>query len=152
MKKFRIVAVCLTYVSCLFFTGQSFAELAQGMGDGGWGADSKYGKMYKPQTVETISGTVIAVGEVTPMNGMETGMYVVVKTRYNDVTVHVGPCWYLEHQNVIIASGDSIEVTGSKITLDGKTVIIAKQIKKGDQVLALRDMDGNPTWNAWKQK
>ena len=38
-----------------------------------------------------------------------------------------------------IAPGDKVEVTGSRITYEGKPTIIAAEVKKGGQVLKLRD-------------
>jgi hypothetical protein len=37
-------------------------------------------------------------------------------------------------------------VVGSKVTMAGQEVVIAREIKKGDQVLTLRDAKGVPLW------
>jgi hypothetical protein len=44
------------------------------------------------------------------------------------------------------AKGDAITVTGSKVKMGGQDVVIAREIKKGDQVLTLRDARGFPLW------
>jgi hypothetical protein len=74
--------------------------LAQGMkwrGSGGWGPGSDYGRMYDPKTVETVTGDVVKVDRITPMRGMSSGVHLVVKTDKGDVSVHLGPQWYLEN-------------------------------------------------------
>ena len=53
-------------------------------GNGGWGLKSDYGKMYNPETVETISGEVISVDKITPRKGMLYGVHLKVKVnRHN---------------------------------------------------------------------
>jgi hypothetical protein len=66
--------------------------------------------------------------------------------------VHLGPGWYIENQDVKIAPKDSIEVKGSRIILDGKPAIIAAEVKKGDDVLVLRDVSGFPVWSGWRRR
>jgi hypothetical protein len=52
---------------------------------------------------------------------------------------------------VKLEKGDKIEVKGSRITFEGKPVIIAAEIKKGDSVLVLRDSTGVPAWAGWRK-
>ena len=58
--------------------------------------------------------------------------------------MHLGPAGYLEKQAMQIAANDTITVTGSRVTMYGKPAIIAAQIKKGNEVLKLRDENGVP--------
>jgi hypothetical protein len=46
---------------------------------------------------------------------------------------------------------ERIEVKGSRITLEGKPARIAAQVKKGGEVLKLRDDDGRPVWAGWRR-
>jgi hypothetical protein len=39
-----------------------------------------------------------------------------------------------------------VEVTGSRVTLEGKPAIVAAKVKKGSEVLKLRDETGRPLW------
>jgi hypothetical protein len=43
--------------------------------------------------------------------------------------------------------GDTIQIIGSKITMMGRTVVIAREVRKDDQVLTLRDEKGVPVWS-----
>jgi hypothetical protein len=53
---------------------------------------------------------------------------------------------------VKIMPGDEVEVTGSEITFQNKPAIIAAEVKKGDEVLRLRDSDGVPAWAGWRKR
>ena len=121
-------------------------------GGGGWGPGTAYGRMYNPQTVETITGEVVSVDKITPNKGMAYGVHLTVKTDQEMISVHLGPGWYIDNQDVQIAPHDKIEVKGSLITFAGKPAIIAAEVKKGDEVLVLRDARGFPVWSGWRRR
>ncbi len=102
--------------------------------------------MYDTNTVQTIKGEVVSVDKFTPRRAMSYGVHLQVKTATETISVHLGPSWYLDRQEVKIAARDSVEVTGSRITFDGKPAMIAAVVKKGDQALKLRDKNGIPLW------
>ncbi len=128
--------------------------LAQGMrwrGGGGWGPGTAYGRIYDTKTVETVGGEVVKIDRFTPMRGMSTGVHLVLKTATGEMSVHLGPQWYLENQDVKIEPKDQVEIKGSRVTIDGKPALIAAEIKKGDGVLKLRDETGLPMWAGWRR-
>lgn len=122
-----------------------------GKGSGGWGPGRAYQRMYDSKTVETISGSVEKIETVTPTKGMSTGIHLILKTEKEAISVHLGPSWYLERQDIQIAVGDKIEIKGSRITFEGKPAIIAAEVKKGDEILKLRDETGFPVWAGWRR-
>ena len=151
MKKLIAVTAAL---ATLLLTLSPVA-LAQGMkwrGSGGWGPGGAYGRMYDPKTVDTVTGEVVKVDRITPMRGMSGGVHLVLKTDKGDVSVHLGPQWYLENQDVKIEPKDTVEVTGSRVTVQGQPALIAAEVKKGDQVLKLRDAAGTPVWAGWRKQ
>ncbi|MBI4522244.1 MAG: DNA-binding protein [Deltaproteobacteria bacterium] len=121
-------------------------------GSGGWGPGAPYSKMYDAKTVETISGEVIKVDRITPRKGMSAGVHMTVKTEKEEISVHLGPEWYLQNQDVKIEPKDKVEVKGSRITFGGKPALIAAEVKKGDEVLKLRDDNGFPAWAGWRRR
>jgi hypothetical protein len=123
----------------------------KGKGGGGWGPGSQFGRMYDPKTVETVTGEVIKVERVAPMRGMSAGVHLVVKTDKGDVSVHLGPQWYLENQEIQIAAHDKVAIKGSRVTLGGKPAIIAGEVQKGGDTLKLRDDAGVPVWSGWRR-
>lgn len=136
-------------------SSDSFAQRGPGMmwrGSGGWGPGTQYNRMYDPKTVETISGEIIAVDRITPMKGMTGGVHMNVKTDKETISVQLGPSFYIENQDVKLQAKDKVEVKGSRITFDGKPAIIAAEVKKGDEVLKLRDDAGFPVWIGWRRR
>lgn len=151
MRKTGTFIVMISIFSLLYIS-QSFAQ--QGMqwrGGGGWGTGAPYNRMYDPKTVETISGEVVSVDIITPMKGMCYGVHLMVKTDKETISVHLGPGWYIENQDTKIEPKDKVEVTGSRITLDGKPAIIAAEVKKGEELLKLRNKKGFPFWSGWRR-
>jgi len=151
MRTKRLIGLAVV-VSMLFIVSVAFAQPWKGFrGSGGWGMGTQYQRMYNPATVETISGTVESVDKVTPMKGMHYGIHLLLKTDKETIPVHLGPGWYIERLDTKIEKGDKIEVKGSRITFQGKPAIIASEVKKGDNILKLRDDNGVPAWSGWRR-
>lgn len=152
MKKCVLLAVAMLMLG-LFSSTEALAQKGiRWRGGGGWGEGSSYGRMYNPQSIETISGDVVSVHKITPMKGMHYGVHVLVKANTETISVHLGPGWFVENQDVKIAPNDKIEVKGSRIIFEGKPAIIAAEVKKGEDVLMLRDVNGFPVWSGWRRR
>ena len=154
MKKISF-AFAIALVGILVTAVSSFAQPRPGTvwrGSGGWGPGSQYNKVYDPKAVETISGEVTKVDRITPAKGMSGGIHMLVKTDKETVSVHLGPSWYLENQDVKIEPKDKVEVKGSRVTFGGKPALIASEVRKGNEVLTLRDEAGFPAWMAWRRR
>lgn len=152
MKRTIIVFIILSIVT-LGVTADSFAQRGamKWKGSGGWGPGTPYNRMYDPAKVETISGTVESVGTAVPMKGMYAAAALTVKTDKETIAVHLGPEWYIGRLDTKIAKGDAIEVKGSRVTFADKPAIIAAEVKKGDNILVLRDSAGIPVWSGWRR-
>jgi len=154
MKKFSLV-IAIAFGAILLASISSYAQRGPGMmwrGSGGWGPGTQYNRMYDPKAMETISGEVIGVDRITPAKGMSGGVHMNVKTDKETISVHLGPSWYLENQDVKIEAKDKVEVKGSRISFGGKPALIAAEEKKGDEVLKLRDDAGFPVWSGWRRR
>jgi hypothetical protein len=138
-------------VAVMVLAASSLAVAAPWKGSGGWGMGSQYQRMYNPATIETISGTVESVDQIKPMKSMNYGIHLKVKTEKEIIEVHLGPGWYIERLDTRIEKGDKIEIKGSRVTISGKPVLIAAEVKKGDNTLVLRDASGVPAWAGWKR-
>jgi hypothetical protein len=149
--KIRALFIVIGIAGFLFATDSFAQPMMKWRGSGGWGPGSQYGGMYNPNTVETITGEVVKIEQLTPMKVMSYGVHLVVKTQKETVDVHLGPAWYIENQDVKITAGDKIEIKGSRITFQGKPVIIATEVKKGEEILKLRDEKGFPVWAGWRR-
>lgn len=142
-------------ILALLLASDSVAQVGRDFkykGSGGWGTGGQYGRMYDPKTVETVSGEVVSVTKMIPMHGMSYGVHLTLKTEKETLSVHLGPGWYLENQDVKIEPKDMIEVKGSRVTFNGKPAIIAAEVKRGSEVLKLRDESGSPVWAGWRRR
>lgn len=99
---------------------------------------------YNVSTETTIHGTISAIERLTGRG--QQGLHLVVRTSAGDNTVHVGPQWYVDEQSLTLRKGDDIRVVGSRVTLNSRSVIIARTITKGNQTMQLRRTDGTPLW------
>ena len=102
--------------------------------------------LYNPQTVETVSGIVVSGPSPGAQAGVPEPVFLTLKIDQGKINVILGPRHFVDQQGVKIAALDKIQVTGSRILFQGKPVIIAAEIKKGDQVLKLREPSGIPLW------
>lgn len=144
-------ALCIAFALTLAFFVVHDDARAQGgtggKGGGGWGSGGAYSRMYDPKTVETVTGEVESVEKMKPMRRMSYGIHLVLKTDKETIPVHLGPSWYIESQKMKIAPKDRVEVKGSRITFRGKPALIAAEVRRGDEVLKLRDENGIPVWS-----
>ncbi|HLH32894.1 MAG TPA: DNA-binding protein [Terriglobia bacterium] len=100
---------------------------------------------YDPKTEVTLTGTVESIDRVGYGNMSQTGLHLTVKVGDETTDVHLGPAAFIEPK-MSFKKGDTVQITGSKITMMGKPAVIAREVKKGDQVLTLRDEKGLPVW------
>ena len=103
-------------------------------------------RIYNPATVETLGGEVVSVDKSTSRQGRSLGVHFTLKTDKETIPVHLGPGWYVDQQELKLAPGDKVEVSGSRVTYQGKPAIIAGQVKKDGKTLQLRDANGVPAW------
>ena len=124
--------------------------LAQPGPGGGMGMGGGMGpRLYNPQTVTTVTGTVEKLEELSMGGGGGTAMKfreLLLKTDTGNLMVHLGPSWYLDQQKFAVKAGDTVEVTGSQVTLNNQPAIIAREIKANGQTMKLRDDQGIPAW------
>lgn len=99
-------------------------------------------RAYDPATEVTQTGTVEAVDD-----GARGGTHVTLKTSSAACDVHLGPTAYLRKIGLSVAKGDTLEVTGSKITDRGADAVLARTVKKGGAVYELRNKEGIPHWS-----
>ncbi len=69
-----------------------------------------------------------------------------MKTDAGTEDVRLGPAAFVQSKGFAFAAGDAVTVTGSKISVAGKAVVVAREVRKGGKVLTLRDENGRPLW------
>ena len=109
-------------------------------------------RLFDPTTVSTVEGEVTRVERVEHrMMGMQA-VELTLKTADVTYNVHLGPAWFIENQELTLAKGDRVSLTGSKITLQGQPTMITTEVKRGADTLKLREKDGTPVWVAWRRR
>ncbi|HXH50044.1 MAG TPA: hypothetical protein VNM47_11935 [Terriglobia bacterium] len=136
------LAAGLTLVSMLFLP---FAYTQQRPGSG------QRARMYNPANETTVKGTIEEVKTVTGRHGWN-GTHLTLKTENKTFDVHLGPASFLKEKGFSFAKGDEIEVTGATTEVAGSDALIAREVKKEDKTLALRDPQGIPKWSrGWRR-
>jgi len=105
------------------------------------------GRMYNPATETTITGTVDEIKNIPSQGRGGGGLHLVLSAPSGAIDVRVGPASFVSSKGFTFAKGDALTVVGSKVTMTGQEVLIAREIKKGEQVLTLRDAKGYPLWS-----
>jgi len=100
---------------------------------------------YDPSTVIRISGTIQDVRETTTTATLN-GIHVMLKDR-RVIEVYLGPAAFLKTFSMKFAKGDDIQVTGSKVRFAGADLLLARQVRKDNDILVLRDENGKPYWD-----
>ena len=117
-----------------------------------WRGDP-YIKIFDSKTIKTISGQVIKIDQVPEFGfGLQMRLAVFIDKK-EILPVYLGPAFYLvgPWQAKHFKLGDQVTVSGSQATRGGESFMIATTVKRGNEVLRLRDKDGNPEWIGWKK-
>lgn len=118
-----------------FFASGSIETGVKTRGRGGAAA-------YDAATETSVSGTLAR----PPARG-RMGVYLSVEESDGEmVDVRLAPHGYLASRGFSLEEGDELEVTGSRVTLRGSPVLIAREITKQGRTVELRDRAGKPLW------
>jgi hypothetical protein len=128
--------------------GAGSAQAAAGPGacdrPGACARGGRGGRHFDPKAVTTIQGRVVEVERLA--RGRHEGIHLTVAMGAETIAVRLGPAFYVDAQPVQLAKGDTVEVKGARTAVQGEQVILAQEVRRGSDVLALRDADGVPLW------
>ena len=77
---------------------------------------------------------------------IEQIVYFPLRTANSVVQVQVGPKDFIERSNFKIKASDMLTVTGMPIVMNGRDVVLAREIRSTNGVLVVRDPMGLPLW------
>jgi hypothetical protein len=135
---------------CVVFTMAallSASTLALGQGGMHRGAGGVGMGRYDAAAEVTFSGTVDEVRQMPSPRSGPGGLHLIIRGDGVVQEVAVGPVSFVTSSHFNFAKGDRVIVTGAKMKMGGSDVVVAREIKKGDQVLTLRDARGVPLWS-----
>jgi hypothetical protein len=133
--KFIVMLLALAGVAALALPREVLAQRADA-----------FSRVYDLNTIETVSGRVLAVQRVAGSRRGSYGEHLILKTRTGRLVVHLGPEWFMQRQTLQIKLHDELIITGSRVLLGGRPVLIAARISKARETLVLRDAQGLPVW------
>ncbi|WP_029893820.1 hypothetical protein [Desulfohalovibrio reitneri] len=135
-----------------FFLVLLLAGLAAAQGQvsiRGWEEGSRYNRYYDPERYESLKGELVEFFDVKPLDGMTTGLGVVMDTREGErITIHLGPKGFLDFVPVGFKPGDRIKVKGAFAEIDGRRVFMAAKIRLKElfEVKMRSSETGRPYW------
>jgi hypothetical protein len=101
--------------------------------------------VYNTSSVVSLDGMVQEVRQVIVPAGLK-GVHITVKCNKNTVDVYLGPADFVKEFNAVFKKGDQVEIVGSKVKADGSAVVLAREVRRDDSTLYLRDHQGHPFW------
>jgi hypothetical protein len=99
---------------------------------------------YDATTEVTVRGEVSGTHE-SKAAADHPGLHLMLKTDKETVEVHACPIRFLSDLDFTVQTGDTLTVTGSRKKDAG--VIVARELRKGQLSLVLRDEKGVPNWS-----
>ncbi len=103
---------------------------------------------YNPATLVSVSGIVTAVHEV-PAGQPMAGVHVTIKTKTASNEIFIAPKDFLKMLRVSVATGDDIDIVGSKVKTATGEIILARELGDGRSTVELRDLYGAEAWKNW---
>ena len=94
----------------------------------------------------TITGTITWVDSMPSPRIHGGGLHVRLNVGDATFDVHLGPVAWLAGKSLALATGDTVQVTGSIVTDAGGQGLIATTITKGDVTVPMRASTGMPLW------
>jgi hypothetical protein len=101
--------------------------------------------VYDRASVVDVAGIVTDVRN-SP-SGWLPGLHLIIATeKKGDIDVYVGPEAFVRDFGFKFTRGEEVRATGSKSKSDTGDVLLAREIRRRDVTVYLRDRDGNPLW------
>lgn len=101
-------------------------------------------RAYDPAREATLHGRIREV--VTVPGGRAAGIHLRVVADGRDWEVHLAPAWFLERRKWTFSKDEEVIVTGARAGSGEGEYLIAREVKRGGEVMVLRDATGLPQW------
>ena len=101
---------------------------------------------FDRKNVKTVGGTVDKVEPYTMDDG-KVFTRVIFKTKDEKLDLLLGPTDYLDRNQLVLAEGDRLVVTGSEVAEGRTKYLLAQEVQKGDEIWILRNGQGVPLWS-----
>jgi hypothetical protein len=100
---------------------------------------------YDAATLIRISGTIVDVREISVPAALP-GLYLTVRTDKTRAQVYLCPAEYLQRFQLKFRVGEEVQISGSKVRFAGADVVLARDMRRHNDVVVFRDDEGRPYW------
>jgi hypothetical protein len=104
-----------------------------------------------PSFVETrtADGEILGVDRQPPGTEIAQGLSVRLQVdREQPIVVQLAPGWYLDENGIAYGAQERMTVRGRREVRNGRSVLIATEVRRGERWVPLRDEEGRPLWHA----
>jgi hypothetical protein len=74
------------------------------------------------------------------------GVHLKIIVKGQEIDTYLGPTDFIKDMEITFSKGDVLRISGMKVMIGGKRIILAREISRGGTVLYLRDQTGQPNW------
>ncbi len=99
---------------------------------------------YEKSSEVKIKGVVADV-----KTDADSNVHLTVTSDKGALDVMVAPQKFLNEMEITFAKGDSVEILGSQLTVEGNPVMLARELTRKGDVMVMRDEKGKPVWVGW---
>lgn len=109
--------------------------------DGGWYVHYAGSASWNPQTVISFEGKVM--GKIESSRSVD----LMVKLKNGGTAfVELGPKAYFDAQMIRLNPQDPVKIQGSKVMVNGESLILCQELRHQGDRAAFRNKDGRPFW------
>jgi hypothetical protein len=112
------------------------------------GAAALFDQSYDPSREVTFEGRVLKVDPAPCASLPISNLHLHMLLPEGPAEINLGPCWYVQGQPLQFKKGDLVSGIGSDMETKAQVarVIVARKIRRGKEILRLRDSTGKPLW------
>jgi DNA/RNA endonuclease YhcR with UshA esterase domain len=103
--------------------------------------------LVNAEQIVTVKGKILSIQKYHLINQPAPFVQFLLRSDSEEITVDVGPDWYVSNQGFMLIPGEEIEVTGSLFLYKNKKIILANKLQQRRDILNLRDKKGKNLWN-----
>lgn len=103
-------------------------------------------RTYDPASAVSLTGVSI-IRVDTLKRGDDSSLSALLSSGTDSISAMIGPVTFLMSNSLTLAAGDVIDISGSRLMMAGKPMLMATEIRKGETKVVLRDKaTGAPAW------